>query len=130
MRHRLHLLRFVPLLTLAALACESEPLPGELLAVIETPNDFEGAALVQLEGVYPSVSASVGDQVFAHVADGVTRVVVVRRGASWDGPLQFRVPTSDVRRPPDAVVLQVADLDNALRVITDEYRVAFRRVDQ
>ena len=117
-------------ITTVLLACDSTPAevtgPGELQAVLVSPNGPEGAAVIELAGVgMGAVTAFRGSgRVFAERAGAILRVVVV---LDKPGEIRFRIAVDDVSNPPTGVVLEIADGSNEIRQSLSGYSVEFDR---
>lgn len=116
-------------LTTAACGDDGGPSgPGELSAVVVSPNGPEGAAVVRVSGkAVVGAQAFEGEgQVFSAQPDSLTTGVVVVRNAP--GTLRFRLQVRDRGAPPPAaILLQVSDPDNRLRPSLAGYKVQFER---
>ena len=118
--------RVVMVASLSVLACsDPQALPGELDAILLSPNGREGAASFEIDAVIDQIEALSSMKVYSEIVDNRTRVIVVARAGS---DLRFRFFTPDVHRPPAVRILDVAGPTNALRPTLDEYFVDFVRV--
>ncbi|MFV2006639.1 MAG: hypothetical protein ACC667_04295 [Longimicrobiales bacterium] len=116
----------VTVLLLAAAGCGGdvgpELRPGFLNAALVSPNGSEGAALISVVGGGLGLVESLGGRVFTFSRGDTTRILLV---LDTPGGLGFRISVPDVNSPPVAMVLQVADGQNALRSDLSDYRVSF-----
>ncbi len=97
-----------------------EPVPGDLLVTVVSPNGAEGSAVLETaEAGIVGVSADEA-QVFHWRAGGLSRVVVLLDQA---GELRFRLSVEDLNRPPRLRIVEVADSSNTLRPSLAGYRV-------
>ena len=118
------------IITTVFLACDSTPAevtgPGELQALLVSPNGAEGAAVIELagEGIGTVTAFRGWGRVFAERAGATVRVVVV---LDKPGEITFRVAVDDVSDPPTGVVLEIADGSNEIRQSLSGYSVEFAR---
>ncbi|HEX9690584.1 MAG TPA: hypothetical protein VGA22_00620 [Gemmatimonadales bacterium] len=102
-----------------------EPMPGEMKATLVSPNGPEGAAVIEIAGNFPDIVPSGGVYLYSHVADGVTRIVLVRQAPD---NIVYWLFVDDTRNPPETTVLQVSAPDNTLRSLTAGYHVQYETV--
>jgi hypothetical protein len=110
----------------AASACNDAPIPapGTLLAVVESPNGEEGAAVVSFPSAGVGAITAVSGEVFSRVdGDSVTVVIVHEPG----GELSFSVALADTTQRPVGVIKQVAAPNDRLRTTLAGYELVFRR---
>lgn len=93
--------------------------PGQVSAVLVSPNGAEGAALVELTGAGVRDVMLVGGQAFVQ-AGNPARVLLV---LGTPGEVRFSVLLDDKASVPTARVLEVSDGGNNLRPSLDGYRV-------
>jgi hypothetical protein len=117
---------------LAAVACddappEPQPVPGELDVTLVSPNGSEGAAVLETEdeGIV-EISVEERLQAFHWTEGGLTRIVVLLEEV---GEVRFRMSVTDVNRPPQLDLIDVADGENRLRNALDGYEIAVEPVD-
>jgi hypothetical protein len=122
------LYRFVAFLCLSlSVACadQSPPGPGILTATLKSPNGAEGAALVVLMGPGIGEVTPVGNnQLYSSSNLDEVRIVLINQ---IDGDLAFRVQVADTTMEPTAIVEEVANPDNKIRLTLDGYQLEFRR---
>lgn len=117
-------------ITTVFLACDSTPAevtgPGELQALLISPNGAEGAAVIELagEGIGAVTAFPGSGRVFAERVGSTVRVVVV---LDQPGEIRFRVAVDDVSDPPTGAVLEIADGSNEMRQSLAGYSVEFAR---
>ena len=113
-------------LLLSAVGCSGdagpEIQPGILTASLVSPNGPEGAALIGLVGSGLGFVEPAGGRAFTFSRGDAIRILLL---LDTPGELGFRISVPDVRSPPAATVLQVADGENALRGDVAAYRVRF-----
>ncbi len=97
-----------------------EPVPGDLLVTVVSPNGAEAAAVLETADA-GIVSVSADDaQLFHWRAGGLSRVVVLLDQA---GPVRFRLSVEDLNQPPRLRIVEVADASNTLRPSLAGYNV-------
>lgn len=100
--------------------------PGELHAIIVSPNAYDGAAVIEMTGGsgLTWLTSDDGEVIYEH--DGsTTRVIVI---LDDPGPITFRIRVEDVAELPAATVIQVADGNNELRTSLTDYDVEWAQV--
>ncbi len=110
-------------LALALVACSSDgtaPNPGEIRAVVLSPDGDLGAAVLELGGVLDIIP--VGGRAFTERNGDVLRVVIV---LDEPGQIEFRIKTADMTGQPTATVVEVADGDNQVPESLSGYSVQF-----
>ena len=111
-------------LALVLVACNSDGTapnrPGEIRAVVVSPDGDLGAAVLELGGV--SDITPVGGRAFTERNGDVLRVVIV---LDEPGQIEFRIKTADMTGQPTATVVEVADGDNQVPESVSGYRVQF-----
>lgn len=101
------------------------PGPGTLTATLRSPNGDEGAAVILLVGEGVTGVGAVGDtEVHATTSGDETHVVLINQRG---GRLAFTLDVEDLRRPPLALVTEVAGPDDALRSDLERYSVEVER---
>ena len=116
---------FLALSLLVACADQSPPGPGILTATLKSPNGAEGAALVVLMGPGIGEVTPVGNnQLYSNSNLDEVRIVIINQ---IDGDLAFRVEVADTTIKPAAIVEEVANPDNKIRLTLDGYQLEFRR---
>ena len=117
-------------ITTMFLACDSTPAevtgPGEMQALLVSPNGAEGAAVIELagEGIGAVTALRGSGRVFAERVGATVRVVVV---LDQPGEIRFHVAVDDVSDPPTGAVLEIADGSNEIRQSLAGYSVEFAR---
>ncbi len=114
---------FSTALALALVACSSDgtaPNPGEIRAVVLSPDGDLGAAVLELGGVLDITP--VGGRAFTERNGDVLRVVIV---LDEPGQIEFRIKTADMTGQPTATVVEVADGDNQVPESVSGYSVQF-----
>ncbi len=102
----------------------SEP-GGEYRAVLESPNDSEGAVALELTGPgIELISVGAGTTLHTQPEGATTRVVLIREPA---GRIEFNLTMSPGQQPPDVRVVEVVDGNDQPRASLDGYRVRFSR---
>lgn len=120
--------RAAALLVAATLAgCGTEPVYTAFEAVLVSPHNLEGAAVIELDGEFADAITPIYGQVFTHADNGVTRVVVVLYSP---GEIAFTVNLDVAGDPPTARIIEVADGSNRLRTSLGDYRIRFDGVAQ
>jgi hypothetical protein len=89
-----------------------EPLPGDLLVTIVSPNGVEGSAVLETVDERIAAVTAEGAQIFHRRAGGLSRVVILLDVA---GDLRFRLSVADQNNPPRLQIVEVAGADNGLR---------------
>ncbi len=111
-------------LALALAACSSDGTapnrPGEIRAVVVSPDGVLGAAVLELGGI--SEIIPVGGRAFTERNGDVLRVVIV---LDEPGQIEFRIKMADVTGQPAATIVEVADGDNQVPESISGYRVEF-----
>ena len=111
-------------LALALVACSSDGTapnrPGELSAVVVSPDGDLGAAVLELEGV-ADITPLAG-RAFTQRNGDVLRVVIV---LDEPGQIEFRIRLADMASQPAATIVEVADGDNQVPESISGYRVEF-----
>ncbi len=108
-------------LALALVACSSDGTgPGEMRAVVVSPDGDLGAAVLELGGVLDIIP--VGGRAFTERNGEVLRVVIV---LDEPGQIEFRIKMADITGQPAATVVEVADGDNQIPDSVSGYRVQF-----
>ncbi len=111
-------------LALALVACSSDGTapnrPGEIRAVVVSPDGDLGAAVLELGGVSDIIP--VGGRAFTERNGDVLRVVIV---LDEPGQIEFRIKTADITGEPAATVVEVADGDNQVPESVSGYHVQF-----
>jgi len=116
---------FLALSLLVACTDQSPPGPGILTATLKSPNGAEGAALVVLMGPGIGEVTPVGsNQLYSNSSLDEVRIVLINQN---DGTLAFRVQVADTTMEPAAIVEEVANPDNKIRLTLDGYQLEFRR---
>ena len=116
---------FLALSLLVACADQSPPGPGILTATLKSPNGAEGAALVVLMGPGIGEVTPVGsNQLYSNSSLDEVRIVLINQN---NGTLAFRVQVADTTMEPAAIVEEVANPDNKIRLTLDGYQLEFRR---
>ena len=116
---------FLALSLLVACTDQSPPGPGILTATLKSPNGAEGAALVVLMGPGIGEVTPVGsNQLYSNSSLDEVRIVLINQN---DGTLAFRVQVADTTMEPTAIVEEVANPDNKIRLTLDGYQLEFRR---
>ena len=113
-------------LVLTAVSCDStEPKggPGTVTAVLVSPNGPEGAAVLDVNGVVESFTATNDVSVYTTPSSTGTRVVLVR---VTPGELSVKMKVSNTLEPPPVTVVEVAGGDDKLRASVSGYQVAFQ----
>ena len=122
-RHRLA--AFLGFSLLVACTDQSPPGPGILTATLKSPNGAEGAALVVLMGPGIGEVTPVGsNQLYSNSSLDEVRIVLINQN---DGTLAFRVEVADTTIEPTAIVEEVANPHNQIRLTLDGYQLEFRR---
>ncbi len=112
---------FTTTLALALVACSSDGTgPGEMRAVVVSPDGDLGAAVLELGGVLDITP--VGGRAFTERNGDVLRVVIV---LDEPGQIEFRIKTADITGEPAATVVEVADGDNQVPESVSGYHVQF-----
>lgn len=125
-RHRRGLLALIVAVTLAAAACddappEPEPVPGDVVVTLISPNGGEGAAVLATgDAGISDVTAETPMRVFHWREGGASRIVALRDEA---GVISFTMSLEDLNRPPQLEVIEVADGANRLRASVAGYEV-------
>ncbi len=92
---------------------EPQPVPGDLVVRLVSPNGSEGAAVLQTtDGGIQEISVEAGLQAFHWSEGGLTRIVLLRDEA---GEVRFVMSVEDWRQPPQLEIVEVADEANRLR---------------
>jgi hypothetical protein len=117
------------LVVLTTVRCSDEPLapprvPGQFTLVVMSPNDDDGAALVELDGAGVTSVGADSAEVLTDMRDGRLRVVVARRSP---GPLVLTLAVRDTAADLDAVLLEVADAADAPRSSLAGYTIEIRK---
>ncbi len=111
-------------LALALAACSSDGTapnrPGELRAVVVSPDGDLGAAVLELEGV--AGITPVAGRAFTERNGDILRVVIV---LDEPGQIEFLIRLSDMAGQPAATIVEVADGDNQVPESISGYRVEF-----
>jgi hypothetical protein len=97
------------------------PVPGDMLATIESPTGVASALLEVVSGTVSSVSSNDQDLLVERVATQPVRIVVIR---GTPGPVSFRVRTEDVTHPPEIRVVEVGSADDELLPNVSGYAVS------
>jgi len=112
-----------------AASCDSAPTapsgPGQLDALLISPNGAEAAAVFQLTGTNIGAIETEGGDVFRATNGNVNRIVVI---LDEPGNVRFRVYVAERSEPPDVLVVEVADGNNQIRHQLGGYRVEFTPV--
>ncbi|UCC47466.1 MAG: hypothetical protein JSV41_08150 [Gemmatimonadota bacterium] len=112
---------------ISALACSEgrgptrpEPMPGELLVAVVSPNGAEGAAVLETvaEGIVEAAAEDGDAYVFR--AGNTSRIVVLLNDPS---EIRFTLWVEDIHAPPALRIVEVADGENRLRATLSGYRV-------
>ncbi len=111
-------------LALALVACSTDGTapnrPGEIRAVVVSPDGVLGAAVLELGGI--SEIRPVGGRAFTERHGDVLRVVIV---LDEPGQIEFRIRLADMAGQPSATIVEVADGDNQVPESISGYRVEF-----
>lgn len=89
-----------------------EPVPGDLIVTVVSPNGVEGAAVLETADAGIIGVSAENAQVFHWRAGGLSRVVLL---LDQPGELRFRLSVQDLSRPPNLRIVEVADGENSLR---------------
>ena len=107
-------------------ACDSNPTavsgPGELHALVVSPNGPEGAAVLELRGAGLGTVSMSGGYAFGEPSAGSMRLVVV---LNQPGDIAFTISVDDVGNVPTATIVEVSDGANQLRASSAGYTVEF-----
>ena len=104
---------------------EPQPVPGDLVVRLVSPNGSEGAAVLQTtDGGITEISVEAGLHAFHRTEGGLTRIVLVRDEA---GEIRFVMSVEDWNRPPQFEIVEVADGTNRLRASLVGYEVNIGR---
>lgn len=120
------------LLLAAGCAGSTQPeIGGEYLAVLDSPFNAEGAALLELTSPdLRAVSAPGRVLVARGTTERTLRILVINRPNSQaGGPVSFRVRMADGAPPPEVAVLAVSGPLNDARDFVGGYAVYFSRLD-
>ena len=118
-------LAFAFLVAVTFLACGDdptppEPVPGDLMVSIVSPNGLEGAAVLQTADEGIAAVTAEGAQAFHWRAAGLSRVVILLDQA---GDVRITVSVADQNNPPRLQIAEVAGPDNRLRTDLAGYAV-------
>jgi hypothetical protein len=117
------------LAVLTTVRCSDEPLgpppvPGQVTLVVVSPNDDDGAALIELNGGGVTSVGADSAEVLADTRDGRLRVVVARRSP---GALVFTLGVRDTAAVLDPVLLEVAGAADEPRSSLAGYTIEVRK---
>jgi hypothetical protein len=98
--------------------------PGQVTLVVVSPNDDDGAALIELNGGGVTSVGADSAEVLADTRDGRLRVVVARRSP---GALVFTLGVRDTAEVLDPVLLEVAGAADELRSSLAGYTIEVRK---
>lgn len=119
----------VAMLIALAASCDSGPTgpsgPGQLDALLISPNGAEAAAVLQLTGTGIGAIEVEGGNLFRETDGNATRIVVI---LDEPGNVRFKVHVAERSEPPGVLVLEVADGNNEVRSQLGAYRVEFTPV--
>ena len=116
---------FLALSLLVACTDQSPPGPGILTATLKSPIGAEGAALVVLMGPgFGEVTPVGSNQLYSNSSLDEVRIVLINQN---NGTLAFRVEVADTTIEPTAIVEEVANPHNQIRLTLDGYQLEFRR---
>lgn len=97
-----------------------QPVPGNMVAVLVSPNGAEGAAVFETTSdAISDVTVDAGD-VFFGTLTGTTRIIVV---LDPPGEIRFTIAVDDVNQPPSLHLIEVADGDNVTRAGLRDYSI-------
>lgn len=118
----------LPLLVLvAALGCENDPTggegPGTVTAVLESPVEDDGGALIEFTGAEITAVEAVDGWALVSQREGAVHVAAI---AGTPGDIRLVLSLADASTTPAARVLQVVDVGNSPRS-TDGYAVRIER---
>ena len=106
---------------------EPQPVPGDLVVRLVSPNGPEAAAVLQTrDGGVIEIAVAEGLRAFHWTEDGLTRIVLLRDEA---GEIRFAMSVEDWNRPPHLEVVEVADAANRLRAGLVGYEVQIGRLE-
>lgn len=112
--------------TLAGTGCEKHPFrpgTGEFQGVLISPNQDEGAAVIELRGSVVSDVTVAGGRAFLQQDGNTARAIII---LDDPGVINMHVTFEDVRGDFRATVLEVADASNQIRGSLSGYKVRFR----
>ncbi len=95
-----------------------EPVPGDLVVTLVSPNGAEGAVVLETADEGIEAIQSLAGEAHHWRNDGVSRIVVL---LEEPGEIRFVLSLTDVNRPPAIEILEVAAPDNGLRDDLSEY---------
>ena len=100
--------------------------PGELHAYITSPNQAEGAAVLELTSGLSlgTITSNDGDVFYRHEG-GTTRLVVILHDP---GEITFHMRVDELSEIPSVTIVQVADGNNELRSSVSEYEVEWVQI--
>jgi hypothetical protein len=102
-----------------------QPVPGDMVATLVSPNGAEGAAVFESTSeTIRDVSAETGDLFFGTLS-GSTRIIVV---LETPGEIRFTLAVDDVNEPPSLRLIEVADGDDVPRRDLRDYSVQLEAV--
>jgi hypothetical protein len=114
-RHRRRPWTLSAAMVLALASCgDAGPIaaPGDLTATVVSPNGTEGAAMIKVIGAGVLDILALDGRVFSERRGDTTNVVVVNPEG---GALRFTISVADTTAPPEAVLVEVAGPDDAIR---------------